>query len=858
MEDEVNYAIELYNSSNFVDFLKVSNELLEKGIISEFLYSALSNVYFLFENYDRALSLSEECNNRFPNINHLINQARILGKLKKFDQQALALTKLFEGTHDVKYVNELIGCTFKTPCFFSNITKWFGEGYLKRKDYLNIYRLFIFKHSDIFLHQGRHVLSLVLQIILETDTVDDNIVLDKIEGLELMEQVLALFYLLLCKQCYRKEEIESDRERLTTTFEKLSTLKLHEITMSEYLKNFPHHFGYYYTYLGNNILPLAKGYSELIYKICPELKALSTRQFQTRTPGPIRVGFCSRLLFKNHSVCRDRMGIIRYLCNDPAFEVTLITLEKDKNVLYNKIMNDTVPHRIVYITTELNDSFELISELELDVLIYPELGMCSVSYLLAHTRLAPIQINTWGHSESCGIPTIDYYVSSLWFETETSSQYYSEKLIPMKSLSTYYYNLDVMDKPLKASMIELRTKYRLSSSYRTYGVFQTVFKYHPDTLYIIRSILEQDPGAYFVIIADNTPDMKSHFEHHLGVYTHRIRILDTMVKIEYCYYLQCMDILIDTYPFGGCNTTLDSFYFDKIVMTCPSTKLNGRFTYGFYKKMGIHEPICDSLDELVSRSIHYANNVDERTELEKRIRDSKKHLFEEFQSVLEWNSMLREMCHVPMFSITPRLVLSRYKEDVSFLEKYPYPTTVYNKHKGDNLLANVGREGHTYLTHIIQNYDSLDDITVFLPASCYENTRKRTLFHYVMYNSIVSGKSTFAGKKIDDLCDNNRDFQLDHWEATEVVNRGISNLEPSEHRPYGTWYDVWFEKEKFPFVTFFGIMAVRKEDILSKSKKWYKKLMNRLLTPNPEEGHYIERSWGIIFKNMNATIIPIN
>jgi len=824
------------------------------------LYSALSNVYFIFDYHERALSLSEECNVLFPNTNHLINQARILGQMKKYDQQALILTHLFDATHDITYVNQLIACPFKTPCFFAHITKWFGEGYLKRDSFLAMYRTFLFKHSDIFLHQGRQVLSLVLQIVLETDTVSDSVVLDKMEGLEEQDQLMCLYYLLLSKQCYRIDEIEAERDRLSSTLTRLSTMKLHTMLMRDYLKSFPHHFGYYYTYLGNNILPLSEGYSRLVYQLCPELKALSTKTFPEREPGPIRIAFLSRLLFRNHSVCRDRMGIIRYLCNDPAFEVTLISLEKDKNVLYNNIMKETVPHRIIYITPDLEDSVEMISELNLDVLVYPELGMCTIAYLLAHTRLAPVQINTWGHSESCGIPTIDYYISSEWFETPESARNYSESLIPMKSLSTYYYSLDVMNKQLHTPLLDLQIKLRLSSVYRTYGVFQTVFKYHPDTLNVIRSILERDSGAYVVIIADHSPEMKDHFEHHWGEYTHRVRILETMNKVDYCRYMQAMDILIDTYPFGGCNTTLDAFYFNKVVMTCPSEKLNGRFSYGFYKKMGIDEPICATLEDLVTKTIHYAKNKDERLVLEERISKSKKHLFEEFGSVLDWTMTLRALCGVAPVSTTPRLVVARYKEDVSFLASYPYPSTVYNKHEGENLLPNLGREGHTYLHHIIENYNTLDEMTVFVPASCYDNPRKRTLFHYVMHNALVTGQSAFAGTKLKNLRDDNRDFQLDRWEATETVNRGGPDsaiLEPASVRPYGSWYDAWFPCQSGSFVTFFGIMAVRKEDILSRPRKWYKTLLKTLLTPNPEAGHYVERSWGVIFSSTNASVIPI-
>ncbi|HXN16055.1 MAG TPA: tetratricopeptide repeat protein, partial [Usitatibacter sp.] len=46
---------------------------------------------------------------------------------------------------------------------------------------------------------------------------------------------------------------------------------------------------------------------------------------------------------------------------------------------------------------------------ELDVLIYPEVGMHSLTYLLATLRLAPVQCAGWGHPVTTGSELIDYY-----------------------------------------------------------------------------------------------------------------------------------------------------------------------------------------------------------------------------------------------------------------------------------------------------------------------------------------------------------------------------------------------------------------------------------------------------------------
>jgi len=67
------------------------------------------------------------------------------------------------------------------------------------------------------------------------------------------------------------------------------------------------------------------------------------------------------------------------------------------------------------------------------------------------------------------------------------------------------------------------------------------------------------------------------------------------------------------------------------------------------------------------------------------------------------------------------VVLSQYDEDVAWSDDYKNIRTVYCKKssvgaEGCIPLENVGREGHTYLHHIVKNYDNLAEWTVFSQA----------------------------------------------------------------------------------------------------------------------------------------------
>ena len=209
------------------------------------------------------------------------------------------------------------------------------------------------------------------------------------------------------------------------------------------------------------------------------------------------------------------------------------------------------------------------------------------------------------------------------------------------------------------------------------------------------------------------------------------------------------------------------------------------------------------------------------------------------------------------------IVLARYEEDISWINEYPYnkcKVICYNKgspiivseHVRIVELPNVGRCDHTYLYHIINNYDKLDEVTVFLPASCMD-THKKEHTNNVMKKVISTCNTVLIGLKTEDTIRNTfYYFQLDEWKATNIQNAYInpeSSLEKCVQRPYGLWYDKNFSKElDVNIVCFWGIFAIAKEHIQQHPKEYYEKLIKYVNThSNPEAGHYIERSWGVIF-----------
>ena len=96
------------------------------------------------------------------------------------------------------------------------------------------------------------------------------------------------------------------------------------------------------------------------------------------------------------------------------------------------------------------------------------------------------------------------------------------------------------------------------------------------------------------------------------------------------------DIILDVYPFGGCNSSFEGFSLGKVIVTQPSIMINGRFTSGFYKKMNLEKLICCDKRQYTDFAVKLGLNKKYREKIEKQIVEKKDCLFEDKETIDEW------------------------------------------------------------------------------------------------------------------------------------------------------------------------------------------------------------------------------
>jgi hypothetical protein len=199
------------------------------------------------------------------------------------------------------------------------------------------------------------------------------------------------------------------------------------------------------------------------------------------------------------------------------------------------------------------------------------------------------------------------------------------------------------------------------------------------------------------------------------------------------------------------------------------------------------------------------------------------------------------------------IVVAKYKENCEWTKKLKHPVTIYDKSdtplEGSISRPNIGREGETFLYHIIQNYDKLADVTVFLQGAPFEHLQ------------------TLVGWRAD----------LTDFEKETVLFK--LNNELNFNSPFSTFYQVLYNVKDgnnncpliYYFEKIFGIkkkkkklftvspgaqFVVPKKNILARPKTFYEKLHSYIVGNDSFIfGYTLEVLWYYIYKGqMNYNV----
>ena len=264
------------------------------------------------------------------------------------------------------------------------------------------------------------------------------------------------------------------------------------------------------------------------------------------------------------------------------------------------------------------------------VLIYPEVGMDPVAITLAAQRLAAVQCNSWGHPDTSGFPTLDYYLSSDLMEPPDGQNHYTERLIRLPNLSVY---CDLIDRP--AASIT-RQDLGLRSAAVVYWCGQSLFKYLPQFDEVFPRIARAVGDCQFAFIQyQKSTHITELFRQRLN----RAFGESGLKADDYCRFLprldesefgaatgQC-DVFLDSINWSGCNSTLESLVHDLPIVTMTGPLMRGRHSMAMLGMMGVTETIAGTIDDYVAIAVRLARDVPWRIAVKDKISANKHRIY---------------------------------------------------------------------------------------------------------------------------------------------------------------------------------------------------------------------------------------
>jgi CRISPR-associated protein Csy1 len=284
---------------------------------------------------------------------------------------------------------------------------------------------------------------------------------------------------------------------------------------------------------------------------------------------------------------------------------------------------------------------ELIRSHELDVLVHPEVGMMTMSYLLAVMRLAPVQCVGWGHPVTTGSDAIDHYFTCAAMEPVNAPSHYVEPLVPLPGIGVSY----AMPQPETAFD---RAQLGWSVDAHVYVCAQSLFKVHPEMDDVFARIAEADPAAMLVFfqapsraVSELVASRMQAALAHRGVAPRgQVKLLPRMNGAQFRSVLASADVVLDTFRWSGGNTSIDAFAAGVPVVTLAGEFMRGRQTSAMLEMMDVKSLIARDADEYVAIATGIAADRGRARALRAAIEARREVLFERGEPLEAWREAL--------------------------------------------------------------------------------------------------------------------------------------------------------------------------------------------------------------------------
>ena len=384
-------------------------------------------------------------------------------------------------------------------------------------------------------------------------------------------------------------------------------------------------------YLPGDTLPLQKRFAHLISEIVnrhvmprSEVKSQAgpaEAQLEQSAPRKRRIGVISSYL-REHTVMRYFAGFITALCAQADVEVwiwyTGAQLDAQSHALKN------VAHRFQHVHAGVQTTIAEILNVDLDVMIFPDVGMDSQQQVFAAWRLARVQVALYGHPISTGMTQIDVYFSAAALEPQHAQDDYSERLVLLPELGAALAAPEFVPARVNCAADIGRAAKLLC--------VQNLAKLTPEFDLAIAGILANSNATLMLI--DRQPALSARYltRLHKALLTHsiqfeRIELIPACAYSDFMQLLADADLALDSPWFSGGASSIDTLSAGTPILSWDSRFARGRQTSGMLQLLGLNELVASNNDDFVAKALAIISDPGRQMRLRVQITENSHRLF---------------------------------------------------------------------------------------------------------------------------------------------------------------------------------------------------------------------------------------
>ena len=260
---------------------------------------------------------------------------------------------------------------------------------------------------------------------------------------------------------------------------------------------------------------------------------------------------------------------------------------------------------------------ERIREDEIDILVDLTMHMSHGRPLVLRAAPAPVQVAWLAYPGTTGLSAMDYRLTDPYLDPPGVDHFYAEKSV---RLPESFWCYDPLCQGLEPGPLPAK-----ENGYITFGCLNNFCKVTQPSggseMWV--RVLSRVHRSRLMLLAPQGAHrnrLREFFRNH-GIYPDRIHFMEFQPRRKYREAYRVIDIGLDTVPYNGHTTSLDSFWMGVPVVTRVGTTAVGRAGFSQVCNLGMKELAAETDDHFVNIAAELASNFGRLSEMRGTLRD---------------------------------------------------------------------------------------------------------------------------------------------------------------------------------------------------------------------------------------------